>query len=432
MDAARIAPSSNPVAHAVLRLWRIGVLLHRRGLQDDLPAMASALAYKTLLGLIPILVVVTLVAKTLMGAQFAPFVREIIEAMGLDRMQIVPPAAGAASAAPVALGDWIETLVRQASEIALSALGWVGVAVTVTSAIWLMTSIELSFNRICHARTGRAWLRRVVLYWFVLTATPLLLAAIPLLSSILSSFRDAPGIGWLAHAAGTVWGVVVLWALLTLVHLVVPAGRVRLQYAAVGALAAAAVIIALKTLLAAYFEHAFAMSRLYGSLGLVPVFMFWLWVVWMAVLSGLEIGLLAQAVGTRGLDTGMAANQGEPADPAVAVAVMESAVRAWREGRQVTRETIANDLEIDDRLAGESLEAQARAGFLTPTESGAYVPALPPDRISAAAVLEAAQAGCGGEEAFARSPIALALRHAQRAAAQGRTMGAAADAPTMG
>ena len=432
MDAARLAPSTNPIAHAALRLWRIGVLLHRRGLQDDLPAMASALAYKTLLGLIPILVVVTLVAKTLMGAQFAPFVREIIESMGLDRMQIVPPADGAAAAAPVALGDWIETLVRQAAEIDLSALGWVGVAVTVTSAIWLMTSIELSFNRVCHARAGRAWLRRVVLYWFVLTATPLLLAAIPLLSSILSSFRDTPGVGWIAHAAGTVWGVVVLWGLLTLVYLVVPAGRVRVQYAAIGALAAATVIIALKSLLAAYFEHAFAMSRLYGSLGLVPVFMFWLWVVWMAVLSGLEVGLLAQAVGTRGLDTGMAANQGEPPDPAVAVAVMEAAVRDWRAGRPVTRERIAEDLEIDDRLAGEALEAQARAGFLTLAESGAYVPALPPERISAEAVLEAAQACCGGEEAFARAPIALALRRAQRAAAQGRTMAAAADAPSIG
>ena len=431
MDAARIAPSTNPIAHAALRLWRIGVLLHRRGLQDDLPAMASALAYKTLLGLIPILVVVTLVAKTLMGAQFAPFVREVIESMGLDKMQIVPPADGSASAAPVALGAWIETLVRQASEIDLSALGWVGVAVTVTSAIWLMTSIELSFNRICHARAGRAWLRRLVLYWFVLTATPLLLAAIPLLSSILASFRDTPGVGWLAHAADTVWGVLVLWGLLTLVYLVVPAGRVRLHYAAIGALAAAAVIIALKGLLSAYFQHAFAMSRLYGSLGLVPVFMFWLWVVWMAVLSGLEIALLAQAVGTRGLDAGMSSNQGEPPDPAVAVAVMESAVRAWRAGRPVTREGVASDLEIDDRLAGEALEAQARAGFLMPAESGAYVPAMPPERMSAASVLEAAQANCGGEEAFVRSPIALALRQAQRAAAGGRSMAAAADPPTM-
>ena len=51
-----------------LRLLRISSLLHRRAIADDVPVMASALAYKTLLGLVPILVVVTLVAKTLMGA----------------------------------------------------------------------------------------------------------------------------------------------------------------------------------------------------------------------------------------------------------------------------------------------------------------------------------------------------------------------------
>jgi hypothetical protein len=51
--------------------------------------------------------------------------------------------------------------------------------------------------------------------------------------------------------------------------------------------------------------------------------------------------------------------------------------------------------------------------------------------MSEASVLEAAQANCGGEEAFVRSPIALALRQAQRAAAGGRSMAAAADPPTM-
>ena len=44
-------------------------------------------------------------------------VREIIESMGLDRMQIVPPADGAASAAPVALGDWIETLDKSLEQV---------------------------------------------------------------------------------------------------------------------------------------------------------------------------------------------------------------------------------------------------------------------------------------------------------------------------
>jgi uncharacterized BrkB/YihY/UPF0761 family membrane protein len=55
--------------HAAMRALRIARLLWKRIVHDDLPAMASALAYKTLLGLIPILVVVTLVAKTLMGSR---------------------------------------------------------------------------------------------------------------------------------------------------------------------------------------------------------------------------------------------------------------------------------------------------------------------------------------------------------------------------
>ena len=126
----------------VTRLARVAHLLYRRSMADDLPAMASALAYKTLLGLIPILIVVTLVAKTLMGAQFAPFVAGFISSLGLDNMRIVPPTDGtAAPSGAVALGTWVETLVTQASEIDLSALGWVGVSVTVLSAIWLMTSI---------------------------------------------------------------------------------------------------------------------------------------------------------------------------------------------------------------------------------------------------------------------------------------------------
>ena len=402
--------------HAAMRALRIAVLLWKRIVHDDLPAMASALAYKTLLGLIPILVVVTLVAKTLMGAEFAPFVAGFIRSLGLDQMRIVPPG-DAASQGPVALGAWVETLVTQASEIDLSALGWVGVAVTVTSAIWLMTSVELSFNRICRARAGRSWVRRVVLYWFVLTASPLLLAAIPLLSSLMHRADGAPAIGWAVRLVGAAWDVAVLWALLFLVYLIVPAGRVRAHGAAFGAFAAAAVIILLKGALAAYFQHAFGMSRLYGSLGLVPVFMFWMWVVWMAVLGGLEIGAIAQTVRLRGLDAGMACVDGLSPDPVLSVAAMEAAAGEWRAGRPVTREAIATRLCIDDRLAGEVLEAQVRAGFLLRTEGDAYLPSRPPSTIAVTDVLRAAQADCAGEDAIGHSPAAMALRAAQADAA---------------
>lgn len=429
IGAAGPEADARPGAVAV-RLLRIAALLYRRALVDDVPAMASALAYKTLLGLIPILVVVTLVAKTLMGAQFAPFVAGFIGSLGLDRMKIVPPSDGAAATGgPVALGSWVETLVRQASEIDLSALGWVGVVVTVASAIWLMTSIELSFNRIYRASQGRTWVKRVILYWFVLTASPLLIAAIPLLSAVLHSARQAPGVGWLVTLVDTVWNVGVLWVLLAVIYLIVPAGRVRPQAAAIGALVASVAIIALKGLLAAYFQHAFGMSRLYGSLGLVPVFMFWMWVVWMSVLGGLEVSAIAQTVRVRGLDAGTAADDLASADPMLAVAAMECAAAGWRAGKVVNRDSVASDLCIDDRLAGELLEELVRGGFLVRSGTESYVPSRPPVSITAEDVLKKALEHCAGEEAIERSRIAHALRSSQLERARGFHVGAGDAVP---
>ena len=398
----------------VTRLARVAHLLYRRSMADDLPAMASALAYKTLLGLIPILIVVTLVAKTLMGAQFAPFVAGFISSLGLDNMRIVPPTDGtAAPSSAVALGTWVETLVTQASEIDLSALGWVGVSVTVLSAIWLMTSIELSFNRVFRARQGRTWLRRFVLYWFVLTASPLLIAAIPLLSAVLHGAGTTAGIGWIVALLGTVWNVGVLWALLLTVYLVVPAARVRPQCAAIGAFCASVVIIGLKGMLSAYFEHAFGMSRLYGSLGLVPVFMFWMWVVWVTVLGGLQVAAFAQTIRARGLDAGSGADDDAHADPMLVLAVMEQASSSWRAGRPVNRDSIAAELHMDDRLSSELLEELVRGGFLLHTDGDAYAPTRPPEDIRPDQILKATFAHCAGEEGVERSRIATALRAAQ-------------------
>lgn len=423
---------------AILRPWDVTVrilrilwLLAKRAMLDDVTTMAAALSYKTLLGLIPILVVVTLVAKTLMGASFLPTINGLIHSMGLDEMSIVPasgpaPAAGAAPAAPgtaagpgaVQLGTWVESLVQEASSIDLATLGWVGVMVTILSAVWLMFSIELSFNRIYRAHRGRSVMRRLVLYWFVLTAAPLLVAAIPLLSSILEDASHVPGIGWLASLAQTLWGVFVLWVLLFLVYMIVPAAKVRASSALLGSFLAAAAIIALRGVLAAYFEHAFAMSKLYGSLGLVPVFMFWLYVVWVAVLAGLEISSIAQSVGIRGLAAGDAVDDARFSDPLTLVAVMESACREWAEGRPVTAATTSVALSIDDRLAHELLEELVRAKLLAHAEDGRFVPTRPPESIGADEVLAAARRSSAGEQAVPASGLATRLRAAVDAAAR--------------
>lgn len=407
------------------RVTRILALLWRRAMQDQIAMTAAALSYKTLLGLIPILVVVTLVAKTLMGAKFAPFVAGFIGSLGLDQMKITPPAAGdgAAPTGPVELGSWVENIVTQASQVDLSALGMVGVGVTVASAIWLMTSIELSFNGIYRARQGRTWIRRVVLYWAVLTGGPLLIGAIPFLASALQDVSTQTGMEWVLRLIQTVWDLGVLWVLLLFAYLIVPAARVRVQSAAIGSLVAALAIVALKWFLSVYFARAFGISRLYGSLGLVPVFMFWMYTVWLAVLAGLEISAIIQTIRLRGLDAGDSSDDGRFVDPASLVAVMQEVCESWGRGTPATRDSIASTLGMDDRLSGELLEALVKAGFLEHSDRDAYLPAKPPGSVRADQVLASGFALCAGGASVERADVACEIRR--------REMEAAAQLPVM-
>ncbi|MBL9141965.1 MAG: YihY family inner membrane protein [Phycisphaerae bacterium] len=408
-----------PRPNNAVRIGRVLALLYKRAYDDQITMTAAALSYKTLLGLIPILVVVTLVAKTLMGAKFAPFVAGFIQSLGLDQMKITPPSTGGggASQGPVALGAWVEEIVTQASQVDLSALGTVGVAVTVASAIWLMTSIEMSFNGIYRARQGRGWVKRVVLYWSVLTGGPLLIGAIPLLAGVLKDASDQANAAWIFTAIKTVWDLAVLWVLLLFAYLIVPAARVRVKSAAIGSLLAALIILALKWFLSAYFARAFGISRLYGSLGLIPVFMFWMYTVWLAVLIGLEVTAIAHTLRVRGLDAGDSTGDGRFADPTTLLAVMEEACEAWVRGTPASREHIAATLCIDDRLAGEMLEQLAKSGFLQYTDAGVYVPARPPESFRADEVLLAGIALCAGGASIARADVASALRKIQLDAA---------------
>jgi YihY family inner membrane protein len=426
MRRVHLPPDSTQDSHAAtppsrvsaIRVTRVLTLLVKRSIADEIFMTAAALSYKTLLGLIPILVVVTLVAKTLMGEQFAPFVAGFIKSLGLDQMQITPPpGATTAPAGPVALGSWVEDLVTKASQIDLSALGSVGVLVTVASAIWLMSGIEESFNRIYRARQGRAWLRRVVLYWFVLTASPLLIGAIPLLAGLIDKAGENSALAGLLSVVKAVWDLAVLWILLLVVYVVVPSARVRLKSAAVGSLVAAVCILALKWFLTAYFARAFGISRLYGSLGLIPVFMFWMYFVWLMVLIGLEVTSIAQSIRARGMDAGDSVVDGRFSDPTLLLAIMEKTCDSWGRGEAPTRDSIAAALSIDDRLAAELLEELVRAGFLRHTTHDAYIPARPPETIRADEVLRAGMQMCAGDCSIARADVANELRRIQLEAA---------------
>ena len=112
--------------------------------EDQAPVLAAALAFRVLFGLVPMLVVITVVSRSVLQDEFPAFVGSIIDRLGLGSVSLSADTEGAASN----LGTWMQDLVASASHVNLAALGWVGFGVVIYSALWVLVTIEDGFNRV--------------------------------------------------------------------------------------------------------------------------------------------------------------------------------------------------------------------------------------------------------------------------------------------
>jgi len=262
--------------------------------QDRASMMAASLTYRTLFGLLPVTVVGAGVAKAIMGVErFQEFLHSSIAMLGLNEVQLEVAEDGKA----VTLGNWLSDIVSSGMNVNIAALTWVGLLVLVYSAITLLVDIETSFNVICRAKKGRSWLRRLPLYWFVLTFGPVLVAIAFWTDTQVTHFFSTMITWEFVHwITANVWDYVLCCFVLLLLYRMVPTEKVSMRPAVIGACIAAFLLIAGKATLGLYFSHAMSLKHMYGSLGLVPVFMFWLYLMWLIILLGLQISAILQQV----------------------------------------------------------------------------------------------------------------------------------------
>jgi membrane protein len=277
----------------ILQLIRQGAKQLSR---DRASMMAASLTYRTLFGMLPVTVVGAGVAKAIMGKdRFALFLHNSIEAMGMNEVEIELSEGDT----PLTLGSWLTNIVSSGMNINIAALTWIGLLILVYSAITLLVDIEQSFNNICHGAKGRSWLYRIPLYWFVLTFGPVLLAlafwvdalAVGLVENIVSG-------SWLLWAMSLLWDLFLAWLCLLFLYRYVPTVKLQMKSLMFGAFVSALMLLVGKESLGLYFNHALSLRHLYGSLGLVPVFMFWLYLMWLIILLGLQISSILHQVGT--------------------------------------------------------------------------------------------------------------------------------------
>lgn len=180
------------------------------------------------------------------------------------------------------IAPYIDTFLESVSRLALP-----GTITLILTALLLMVRIEVAFNRIWRVDRSRPLTNRIVMYWATLTLVPLLIAA----TVALSAQRVFGATGFLGElpawmpSAGT---FLLTWLLFTLFFVLVPNRSVRIRHALAGAFLTTVLFNLARAGFIAYVSNA-SYNVIYGALATVPLFLFWLYLVWIVILLGASL-----------------------------------------------------------------------------------------------------------------------------------------------
>jgi len=402
------------------------------------PVRASALAYATLLALIPMLAVVVSITSSLLKEQGEDQINAFI---GKVVASLTPPAALGTNAPPrssqspeqaastnatsainqpsaangSAFDDERSTAARKAvaqninqfiQNTRSGALGVTGSVLLIFAAISMLTRIEATFNDIWGVEKGRSWFMRIVLYWGVLSLVPILLvvalglATGPHLESTQKLVATLPVVGTFLVGFGFQFLPAFLLAItFSAFYMLMPNTKVHWGAAAIGGLVAGLLFHVNNMLSVLYVSRVVSNSKIYGSLGLVPVMMIGLYFSWIIVLFGAQV---AYAFQNRSIyaEEKQVENINQRGKEFIALRLMTLIGQRFACGQPPCSVVeMAEEIGVPTRLVKQIMQTLAGARLAVETSEGdpAYVPARPMENITCHDILEALRATKGQE-----------------------------------
>ena len=406
--------------------------------------MAAALAYRTIFSIIPVMAIGLLIFGSIVSdEQVESGVRRVLTFAGISQISAIDPAnepdlsgpgmqndsfsltrptiskptqsnpqlnPNGSSSTPkreLFSGADLEQLItdlitRVNASISNLPTGWIALTsglVLLYAAMSMLIEIEKSFNQLCGAPSGRGWLRRMMLYWTILTAGSLLFAATfvagdALTRWIVSITGQDSIIG--AMVAGYGASVLISTLLLLGAYTTIPNTRIHLRTALAGAFFAAILWELGKLGFTTYLRYTTGYARFYGSIAILPLFMLWVYLTWLIVLFGMQASYTLQnfsdLVESRlRKDRGQSTLAPSLTDPLMMITVANEIQNGFLRGTAVNAQSIATRTKIESSLATKFLDALTHAGITNRVYQGesfvGWTPTRPADQIGLEEIL---------------------------------------------
>lgn len=320
-------------------------LVAAKSREDGISQRAAALAFVTILSLVPLLAAFSFVAAQLLERYRTRVMQFLTSVLPFSQQSML---------------ESIERFVEQAE-----SLREIGFLTFILVGLAAFGAIEEAINRIWQVSSRRSLRAKLVSYTLLVFWGPLLIGAS---YSVLLVLRKRPGFDVLFEESILVRAVPFLVSIvgLTMLYWQVPFTRVRFAAAAAGGVTAAILLELLRGAFRAYVERMQVTYVVYGGFALAIFFMIAVQLAWWAVLLGTEVAYVAQHFATlnqtRLRDTRFR-------EPWLGLAALAVLLEGLRDGRPVTDvDRLANKLGATPEAVGAAIEPLVSAGLVV--ESG--------------------------------------------------------------
>lgn len=345
-------------------LWRlvIAVVVGFRG--QELSLRAGNLTFVTVTSLVPLAAVILSLVHRFGGARIDPLVKRFMADILSPGGEQSVRAFFSATDSPIAGG--------------LSFL------VVMVSAGLLLRHLDASLNDIFSVRQRRPLLVSLGLYAGVLLLGPLFIMV-----SLLGSEGAKRLVHWLdlpfsaqAYGVGSAGAAVVVFSLL---YKFAPHAPVPWKSAFTGGTVAGLAWELLRHLYGGIAGLIFNANMLYGSLGVAPLFLMWIYLGWLTVLSGAR---LAYAVEHAGFHHAFSELRAHPRSQELFASRIAELVTAavLQGGPGLTTKVLALKLRMPEQRIIELARLLLDAGLLARSHAGIYAPARDPTALTLADV----------------------------------------------
>lgn len=261
-----------------LRAGRVFKLMIRLFSERRIPVLAQSLAYTTIFTLVPILAAFFAVLGMVTdNAEVKEKIRQTIETYFFP--------------------EYVNKIFGQFDKLSAAStfFGVIGFPTLFLAGVFLYAKVYTSINEIWLSEKRSMWFKNLMSFFMTLFFGPMILVLVFSLPPYLQTipyFQTVVSFVYVETLFTHLIPLSIIFVGLFVLYLYIPVIRVKLHAALRGALIAA-MVIQLSNYAVSYYLKSFAkLDVIYGSLAIFPIFLLWVYVIWLVVLSGAVLAFI--------------------------------------------------------------------------------------------------------------------------------------------